>query len=699
LDNVPEDAEALRAAFLAMRSEAAALKIENARLAAENTYLDTLNQKLAHYVAKLKRLSFGPSSERLDPDQLQLALEDIEQKIAEVQAEHERAIPAEKAKRTRERRDARPSLPVHLPEVYVTIEPASLACPCCQGALHRIGEDAARRLDVIPVQYRILVTHRPKYACRACEGTIVQAPAPERLISGGLPTEAMVASVLVNKYADHQPLYRQSQALARQGIRIDRSTLAFWVGYAAAELKPLWGRMREELLTSSQLFVDETTAPVLDPGRGSTKTGYMWAIAQDQRRWGGSDPTAVVFTYAPGRGHDHAIDLLKDFKGVVQCDGYGAYKTLAKRRPNEVALSHCWSHVRRDFIDLSKEGLTPIATEALRRIAEFYAVEAEIRGRPPQERRSVRQAKTKPLIQDMNVWLNERLSEVPGRLPTAGVIRYVLNHWDGLTRFLDDGHLELDTNSVERAIRPIATTESLCTPSSSVCKHWNLVLRFQVTRATFTPHRLSDTLALKIAGPNLIGRARDNLLCREDASLDQLADAVAGDPALLRSISQSKPSSILLGREIGVDTSDPADRPDAVRRPGLALARRQSHAVQSGGDVLIGPASGHGADHSQGVVRGVAVVTAGRRLAEPELGMLPALPVDEKDDLARLFVDIGGDLVHQRSQQLLAGPHRHIGRRQSCPKIIGQAREIRSWRRGDSIGRGRQSGLAVLNAA
>jgi transposase len=456
LNSVPEDMEALRAAFLAMRSKAAALEIENARLAAENLYLDTLNQKLAHHLAKLKRLSFGPSSERLDPDQLQLALEDIEQAIGQVEAEHEKAVPEEKTKRTRERRANRPSLPDHLPEIDVTIEPAITACPCCQGALHKIGEDNSRRLDIIPVQYRILVTHRPKYACRSCAGTIVQAPAPERLICGGLPTEAMVASVLVNKYADHNPLYRQSQALARQGILIDRSTLAFWVGYAAAELRPLWSLMRDELLTSTRLFVDETTAPVLDPGRGSTKTGYMWAIARDQRRWGGTDPTAVVFTYAPGRGHGHAIDLLQNFSGVIQCDGYGAYKTLAKRRGNDVTLSHCWSHVRREFIDLSKDGLTPIASEALRRIAQFYAIEAEIRGRPPQERRAVRQTQTKPLIDDLKTWLNERLKEIPGRLPTAGVIRYVQNHWDGLTRFLDDGHLELDTNSVERAMRPIA---------------------------------------------------------------------------------------------------------------------------------------------------------------------------------------------------------------------------------------------------
>jgi transposase len=469
-DNLPDDVDALRAAFLAMQSRAVALETENARLAAEtsrlgaevarvtaeNIYLDALNAKLAHYVAKLRRLNFGPSSERLDPDQLQLGLEDIEQAIAEVHAEHEKSVPAEKAKRTGERRKTRPSLPDHLPEVDVVIEPDSTACACCQSAMHRIGEEVSKRLDVIPVQHRILVTHRPKYACRACEGAIVQAPAPARLIEGGLPTEAMVASVLVAKYADHTPLYRQSQGLARKGIVIDRSTLAFWVGYAAAELKPLWRLMREELLRSTRLFVDETTAPILDPGRGRTKTGYFWAIAQDQRRWGGSDPTAVVYTYAPGRGHEHAINLLADFKGVLQCDGYGAYKTLAKRRQGDVVLAHCWSHLRRDFIDLSKDGLTPIAAEALRRIAQLYAIEADIRGRAPEERKAERQAKTKPLVEALQVWLMDRLTEVPGRLPTAGVIRYALGHWTGLTQFLDDGHLELDTNSVERAMRPIA---------------------------------------------------------------------------------------------------------------------------------------------------------------------------------------------------------------------------------------------------
>ena len=214
--------------------------------------------------------------------------------------------------------------------------------------MHVIGEDTSERLDVIPAQFRAIVTHRPKYACRACEQAVVQAPAPERLIKGGLPTETMVASVLVAKYAWHLPLYRQAQMLAAQGLDIKRSVLAFWVGYAAAELKPLYLRLRELVLASGKIAVDETKAPVLDPGRGRVKQGYFWAIARDDRPWGGTDPPAIAFTYAPGRGAVHGLKLLDCYRGVVQCDGYAAYKTIAAKAPGEaITLAFCWAHLRR----------------------------------------------------------------------------------------------------------------------------------------------------------------------------------------------------------------------------------------------------------------------------------------------------------------------------------------------------------------
>jgi transposase len=290
---LPHDVDALRALLLQQQEETARLNAEAARLQteaqqlqAEVDRLTALNERLDHIIAQLRRLQFGKRSEALDPDQLKLGLEDLEGAAAEVEAAEEKVDPELKAERTRRRREGRPSLPDHLPRVEVVIEPESTVCPCCAGAMHVIGEDVSKRLDVIPAQYQVLVTRRPKYACRACEGTVVQAPAPPRLIEGGLPTERLVAQVLVDKYADHCPLYRQAQGFARQHIELDRSTLAFWTGYAAAELKPLWRSMRNELLRSSKLLVDETKAPVLDPGRGRTKTGYFPRRSADRRPFG-----------------------------------------------------------------------------------------------------------------------------------------------------------------------------------------------------------------------------------------------------------------------------------------------------------------------------------------------------------------------------------------------------------------------------
>jgi transposase len=420
--DLPDDIEALRAMIAVERARAAEAtaqieqiavererltiaEADRTRLEAEVARLEAQNQRYEHIIAQLRRLQFGKRSEQMDKDQLQLAFEDLVQGLGEIEQEEEKADRELKVHRARERREARPSLPDHLPRIEVIIEPEAKSCPCCGGGLHAIGEDVSQRLDVVPAQYQVIVTRRPKYACRSCEGTVVQAPAPARLIEGGLPTERLVAQVLVDKYADHVPLYRQAQGFARQGVKLDRSTLAFWTGYAAAELKPIWAHMRERLLGGSKLFVDETKAPVLDPGRGRTKAGYFWAIARDDRGWGGSDPPAVVYTYAPGRGAEHAITLLKDFSGVLQTDGYAAYKTLASRR-NDVILAHCWSHVRRKFFDLAKGGSAPIAEEVLVRIGKLYAVEADIRGRSGEARRAERQDRSAPIIDALKGFLD-----------------------------------------------------------------------------------------------------------------------------------------------------------------------------------------------------------------------------------------------------------------------------------------------------
>jgi transposase len=444
----PPDIDALEARLAAALAERDTAIIERDAALRQN-------DRLAHLLRQLQRMQFGRRSEKLDPDQFALALEDIEQVVAAREAADYKQNKAASAARMEKRRASRGALPAHLPRVHVTIEPEDWNCPCCRSPMHAIGADVSERLDVVPAQFRVLVTHRPKYACRACEEAVVQAPAPERLIKGGLPTEAMVASVLVSKYAWHLPLYRQAQMLAAQGLDIKRSTLAFWVGYAAAELRPVFERLRELILTSGKIAVDETKAPVLDPGRGRVKEGYFWAVARDDRPWGGADPPAIAFAYAPGRGAIYGLKLLDNYAGVVQCDGYAAYKTIAAKAPDgRITLAFCWSHLRRRFFDHAK-GEAPIAREALERIAALYAIEKTIRGASADERRRVRQEKSKPLVMAFRPWLEHQLARVSGKSGIADELRYGLNHWEGLVRFLDDGRIELDTNIVERGIRPI----------------------------------------------------------------------------------------------------------------------------------------------------------------------------------------------------------------------------------------------------
>ena len=463
---LPDDMAALKALLLAERAAAA-------RLAGHNEHLRAI-------IKELQRALFGRRSEKAaDPDQLQLALEDLEQALAQSEAAAEQADATLKASRTRQRRVNRGALPKHLPREEIVIEPDDQSCPCCGGEMHRFGEDTAERLDMIPAQFRVIVTRRPKYGCRACESAVVQAPAPARLIEGGLPTEALVAHVLVGKYADHLPLYRQSQIYARQGIELDRSTLADWVGRAAAELQPLHERLFEHLKRSPKLFMDETRAPVLDPGRKRTKSGYLWAVARDDRPWGGTDPPAVAYLYAPGRGAEHPIGSLAGFHGLLQVDGYAAYKALAdpKRTGGPVTLAYCWAHVRRRFYEIAQGGNAPIAEHALARIAALYRIETTIRGLEPAPRRSVRHDQSRPIIDNLRAWLDTTLAKLPRRSRTAEAIRYALKLWSGLTVFLDDGRVEIDSNIVERSIRPIALSRknALFAGSDQGGIHWGVI--------------------------------------------------------------------------------------------------------------------------------------------------------------------------------------------------------------------------------
>jgi transposase len=430
------------------------------------------NERLRQIIRELQRHRFGRRAESLPEDQLLLGLEEAEQVEAEGLSREEAADPARRDEQGRRRRANRGSLPLHLPRVEQVIDVADRTCPCCRGPLHVMGEDVSERLDIVPAQFRVIATRRPKYACRACEEVVVQAPAPARLVEGGIPTEAAVAHVLVAKYADHLPLYRQAQIYARQGVSLDRSTLADWVGKAAFLLKPIHERLLERLKASPKLFADETTAPVLDPGRGRTKTGQLFAYARDDRPWGGSDPPGVAYLYAPDRKAEQPIRHLAGFVGVLQVDGYAGYKVLAER--GAVSLAFCWSHVRRRFYELAQAGPAPIATEALARIAELYRIEGEIRGRSAEERSSARQARSRPIIEALEPWLRGKLALLSQKSKLAEAIRYALSRWAGLSRFLDDGKIEIDNNVVERSIRPIALNRknALFAGSDGGAGHW-----------------------------------------------------------------------------------------------------------------------------------------------------------------------------------------------------------------------------------
>lgn len=465
VDNLPTDPEALRALLIA----------ERAQHVAELARIESERDRLRAIIVALQRHRFGRRSEQLGPDQLALALEDLEQSVAAAEAQEEQAAPQGQSRPVRRRKINRGALPAHLPRIEVVVDVEDRRCPCCAGVLHEIGEDVAQRLDVVPLQFRVLVIRRPKYACRTCPGTVVQAPAPPRLIEGGLPTEALVAHVIVAKYADHSPLYRQAQIYARQGIALDRSTLADWTGRGAWWLRPLHDRLLNELRASAKLFADETTAPVLDPGRGRTKTGQLWAYARDDRPWGGPAPPVVAYVYAPDRKAERPSAHLEGFRGVLQVDGYVGYRALAET--GEVQLAFCWSHVRRRFYEIAAAGDAPIATEALARIAALYAIEAEIRGRSADERHAVRRERAAPIVDDLKTWMETRLTMVSQKSTIAEAIRYALTRWNGLCRFIEDGRIEIDSNVVERAIRPLALNRknALFAGSDGGGEHWAIL--------------------------------------------------------------------------------------------------------------------------------------------------------------------------------------------------------------------------------
>jgi transposase len=422
---LPDDIDALKALVLASRAEVEHLKL---------------------IIAKLKRLQFGRRSEKLDREieQLELRLEELQ--IAAVPA------PSTNLQKPAAQAPARKPLPEHLPRTRVEHTPAC-ACPECGAALRKIGEDVSEVLDYVPARFRVIQHVRPKLACPSCE-RIVQVEAPSRPIARGLAGTGLLAHVLVSKYADHLPLYRQSQIYAREGVDIERSTLAEWVAGCFRLLDPLVEALARYVTSADKLHADDTPVPVLDPGRGRTKTGRLWTYVRDDRPAGSDQPPAVLFRYAPDRRGERPREHLASFSGVLQADAYAGFGHLYEG--GRIVEAACWAHARRGFYELHQASQSPVAAEALTRIGALYAIEAEVRGRPPDERATVRQARAGPLLEELREWLRQMLARVSKKSELAKAIGYVLTRWSALTRYRDDGRIEIDNNAAERALRVVA---------------------------------------------------------------------------------------------------------------------------------------------------------------------------------------------------------------------------------------------------
>lgn len=433
LNNLPDDLQALKAL---VRSLAGAVRTKELRIA-----------QLEARIAKLKRLQFGQSSERLqrEIEQLELELDELHEEEGVSAAGRPAVVQALIDKPVR-----RP-LPPHLPRQEEVHEP-SCACPNCGAEMRKLGEDVTELLEYVPASFKVIRHVRPKLSCRACE-TIVQAPMPSLPIERGRPGPGLLAHVLVAKYADHLPLYRQSSIYAREGVDLERSTLADWVGRSATLLDRLVEALRQEVFSSDILHGDDTPVPVLEPGLGKTKTGRLWAYVRDGRPWQSHQPPAAVYFYSPDRKGVHPQAHLKHFKGILHADGYAGFNAIFDT--GQVSEAACWAHVRRGFFEEHEKG-SPLATEALERIGTLYGIEADIRGKPPDERLRLRQERARPLFDEVKAWLEATLPKLSGKSDLAKAMRYTLSRWDALTRLLHDGRIEIDNNAAERSIRAIA---------------------------------------------------------------------------------------------------------------------------------------------------------------------------------------------------------------------------------------------------
>lgn len=450
LDALPTDVAALHALIA---TQAEALAATKAGLVTKTLEIEKLKVQLA----RLRRLQFGRSSEKLahQAEQLELRLEEAEAQAAADMPATPAPEPAE-ADAPKRHRGRRP-LPDHLPRQTVVHEAAS-ACPKCGGEMRKVGEDVTEILDYVPGRFQVIRHVRPATSCRCCEG-MVQAPMPSLPIERGLASASLLAHVLVSKYCDHLPLYRQSAIYSRDGVDLERSLLAEWVGKAAALVRPLVAAIESHVMAGAAIHGDDTPVPVLAPGTGKTKTGRLWVYLRDERPWAGPAPPAAAYRYSADRKGEHPRAHLAGFRGHLHADGYAGFGELylAKgAKPPPVTEVACWAHVRRKFHDVHVATTAPIAADALARIGTLFAVERAANGLSPEQRRALRQAESVPAMVDLAAFLDASLARISGKSELAGAIRYARSRWGALTRYLDDGRLEISNNAAERAIRPLA---------------------------------------------------------------------------------------------------------------------------------------------------------------------------------------------------------------------------------------------------
>ena len=432
----------------------AELAMVRARLGRASVEIEHLRAQLA----ALRRARYGRSSEKLEQAiaQLELRLEDLE----EGEAEHVAAQPAGQRCATRLRQPApRKPLPAHLPRETVVHEPEIL-CGCTDPRLVRMGEDVTEVLEKVPARHKVIRHVRPKYACRCCE-RVFQAPAPDLPIEKGRPGPGLIANVVVAKYCDGLPLYRQSVILAREGIDIDRVTLADWVGHAVWWLTPLAELIGAYIMASPVLHTDDTTIAVLAPGLGRTRIARFWVYAIVPKTWAGTGPPAAFYRYSPDRKGERPRDHLTGFQGFLHADAYAGYDALYRPtggQPSRIIPVACWAHARRKLFEVFEATKSPTAAEGLRRIQELYAIEAEINGMPALQRLAMRQSRSAPLLAELQQWLDDQRRRISSKAALGRALQYAMSRWDALTRYTTDGRLGLDNNLAERLLRGIAVT-------------------------------------------------------------------------------------------------------------------------------------------------------------------------------------------------------------------------------------------------